>query len=56
MAQRLHEKCLLKEGSDFWVRDLPKTAEELRKYPPFEFENWAVNALDRFPLIFPPLE
>lgn len=46
MAQRLRERCLLKEGTDFWVRDLPKTAEELRKYPPFEFENWAVNALN----------
>ncbi len=46
MAQRLKDKCLIKEGTDFWVRDLPKTAEDLRKYPPFEFENWAVNALN----------
>ncbi len=46
MAQRLADVCKLREGEDFWVRDLPKTAEELRKYPPFEFENWAVNALN----------
>lgn len=46
MAKRLTERCFLKEGQDFWVRDLPKTAGELRKYPPFEFENWAVTALN----------
>jgi adenine-specific DNA-methyltransferase len=32
-------------GRGFVVRDLPKTEAELRKYPPFEFENWAVVAL-----------
>jgi len=31
------------------VRDLPKTEEELRKYPPFGFENWAVVALGGIP-------
>ena len=31
------------------VRDLPKTEDELRKYPPFEFENWAVVALGGIP-------
>lgn len=46
MAQRLEKNCHIREGKDFHVRDLPKTAEELRKYPPFEFENWAVNALN----------
>ena len=46
MARRLELTCGLKEGKDFRVRDLPKTAEELRKYPHFEFENWAVNALN----------
>lgn len=46
MAKRLVKDCVLREGTDFWVRDLPKTPEELRKYPPFEFENWAVNALN----------
>ncbi|MGI9172511.1 MAG: DNA methyltransferase [Chthoniobacterales bacterium] len=52
MAQRLKKDCGLKEdealqqiGRGFIVRDLPKTEEELRKYPPFEFENWAVVAL-----------
>ena len=46
MASRLIDNCLLKEGRDFYVRDLPKTTEQLRKYPPFEFENWAVTALN----------
>ncbi len=46
MAQRLVDVCKLREGVDFWVRDLPKTSEQLRAYPPFEFENWAVNALN----------
>ena len=46
MAERLKTVCKLKEGRDFYVRDLPKTPEQLRKYPPFEFENWAVNALN----------
>jgi DNA modification methylase len=52
MAQRLKKDCGLQEdeklqqiGRGFVVRDLPKTEEELRKYPPFEFENWAVVAL-----------
>ncbi len=46
MAQRLEDKCRLREGKDFFLRDLPKTEEELRAYPHFEFENWAVTALN----------
>ena len=46
MADRLEKYCHIREGRDFYVRDLPKSPEELRKYPPFEFENWAVNALN----------
>ena len=49
MAKRLKDVCGLKEGVDFVVRDLPKTWEELKKYPPFEFQNWAVNALGGIP-------
>src|SRR5260370_32922820 len=52
MVKRLKKDCGLKEDEKLWqigrgfvVRDLPKTEEELRKYPPFEFENWAVVAL-----------
>ncbi len=52
MAKRLRDVCgirddveLVKTGRGFVVQDLPKTEEELRKYPPFEFENWAVLAL-----------
>jgi site-specific DNA-methyltransferase (adenine-specific) len=46
MSQRLEKYCRVREGENIYVRDLPKTIEELRKYPPFEFENWAVNALN----------
>jgi len=54
MAKRLRDKnvCGLPEGEELWaigrgfiVRDLPKSEEELHKYPPYEFENWAVVAL-----------
>ena len=58
MAKRLRDKkvCGLPEDEKLWaigrgfiVRDLPKTETELRKYPPFEFENWAVVALGGIP-------
>jgi hypothetical protein len=58
MAKRLKDKnvCGLPENEKLWgigrgfiVRDLPKTEAELRKYPPFEFENWAVIALGGMP-------
>jgi len=45
MAQRLYELFKLREGTDFWVDDLPKTEEDLRILPHFEFQNWAVIAL-----------
>lgn len=52
VAKRLKKDTALKEdeklqhlGRGFVVRDLPKNEEELRKYPPFEFENWAVVAI-----------
>ena len=49
MAKRLKKECGLKEGRDFIIRDMPKTIAELLKYPPFEFQNWAVNALGGVP-------
>jgi hypothetical protein len=56
MAKRLKKDCGLKEDENLWeigrgfiVRDLPKTEGELRKYPAFEFENWAVVALGGIP-------
>ncbi len=56
MAKRLKKDCGLKEDEKLWeigrgfiVRDLPKTEEELRKYPAFEFENWAVVVLGGIP-------
>ncbi|MEK6677752.1 MAG: DNA methyltransferase [Planctomycetota bacterium] len=56
MAKRLRDACKLREDESLWrigrgfiVRDLPKTEVELRKYPFFEFENWAVTALGGVP-------
>ena len=52
MAKRLRDVCRLPEDEKLWragrgfvVRDLPRTETELRRIPPFEFENWAVIAL-----------
>jgi DNA modification methylase len=45
MAKRLVKDCRLTEGKDFSVRDLPWSEAQLRKIPPFEFENWAIIAL-----------
>lgn len=52
IANRLRDVCKLPEdekrwrdGSGFIVRDLPRSEAELRRIPPFEFENWAVIAL-----------
>ncbi len=52
MAKRLRNVSRLPENETLWglgrgfvVRDLPKTEQELRRIPPFEFENWAVIAL-----------
>jgi len=52
MAKRLYKDCALVEDEKLWlagrgfvVRDLPWTEAQLRKIPPFEFENWAVIAL-----------
>jgi len=55
MAQRLKKIGLQEnekawhDGKGFIIRDLPKTESQLRKMPPFEFENWAVNALGGIP-------
>jgi adenine-specific DNA-methyltransferase len=49
MVKRLQDRLGLKEGDDFAVKDLPKTEEELRRMPHFEFQNWAVIALGGVP-------
>lgn len=56
MAQRLRKVCGLREDETLWksgrgfvVRDLPWSEQQLRKLPPFEFENWAVIALGGIP-------
>ena len=52
MAKRLRDVVRLPENETLWragrgfvVRDLPQTEQQLRRLPPFEFENWAVIAL-----------
>ncbi len=56
MAKRLRDVCGLKEGQAAWlagsgfiVEGLPWSEAQLRKLPPFEFENWAVIALGGIP-------
>lgn len=56
MAQRLRKDCGMREDEKLWndgrgfvVRDLPWSEDQLRKIPPFEFENWAVIALGGIP-------
>jgi hypothetical protein len=49
VARRLESDCGIREGVNFWIKDMPKTVEELRQYPAFEFQNWAINALGGTP-------
>ena len=56
MAKRLRDVCKVREDETLWrsgkgfvVRDLPRSIEQLRAMPPFEFENWAVIALGGIP-------
>ncbi len=49
MADRLRDECKLRQDTDFFVVDLPRTEEELRRMPHFEFQNWAVVALGGVP-------
>lgn len=49
MSNRLEAVCKLKEGTDFTLRDLPRSEKQLRQMPHFEFENWAVIALGGIP-------
>ncbi len=49
VGQRLVKDCNLTEGTDFTIRDMPKTVEDLRQYPAFEFQNWAIIALGGTP-------
>lgn len=56
MAKRLRDNCGLTESDRLWkigrgfiVRGLPWTDPQLRKLPPFEFENWAVIAIGGIP-------
>lgn len=49
MADRLWNEYKLNEGKDFEVISIYKTADDLMKLPPFEFQNWAVIALGGIP-------
>jgi DNA modification methylase len=56
MAKRIRDNCGLSESEALWrinrgfvVRDLPWTEAQLRKLPAYEFENWAVIAVNGTP-------
>ena len=49
MAERLEKRLGLKAGVDLALKDMPKTTDQLRRMPPFEFQNWAVVALGGIP-------
>lgn len=49
MAERLEKRLGLKEDTDFTLKDMPKSIEQLRRMPHFEFQNWAVVALGGIP-------
>jgi len=49
MATRLESRLGLKPDIDFTLKDMPKTTEQLRKMPHFEFQNWACVALGGIP-------
>ena len=56
MAKRLRDVCHFQENEKLWqagrgfvVRDLPWSEEQLRRIPPYEFENWAIIALGGIP-------
>jgi DNA modification methylase len=49
MSDRLRDVSHLRQDTDFFVIDLPRSEEELRRMPPFEFQNWAVVALGGVP-------
>jgi hypothetical protein len=56
IAKRLRKDYGLREDETAWlagrgfiVRDLPRSEKELRRIPPFEFENWAVIAIGGIP-------
>jgi DNA modification methylase len=49
VEHRMNKEYGLTEGKDFVIRSLPMTIEELRKYPAFEFQNWAIIALGGTP-------
>lgn len=49
MTGRLESRLGLREGTDFLVKDMPKSEVELRRMPHFEFQNWAIIALGGIP-------
>lgn len=49
MAKRLNDECKLRQDTEFFIVDLPRSIDELRRMPPFEFQNWAVIALGGIP-------
>jgi DNA modification methylase len=45
MADRLARRVHLKERADFRLIDMPRELSDLHGMPPWEFQNWAINAL-----------
>jgi DNA modification methylase len=56
MATRLEQKCKIRQNDALWkadrgfiVKGMPTTAEQLQKLDPFDFQNWAIIAIDGYP-------
>lgn len=49
MADRLHRDLQLMEGVDFHVRTMQTDMDRLENMDPYDFQNWAVNALGGIP-------
>ena len=49
MADRLHRDLKLMEGVDYHVRTMQTDMDRLENMDPYDFQNWAVNALGGIP-------
>lgn len=56
MADRLEKKCKIRQSEALWkvdrgfiLKGMPMTAETLEKMDPFDFQNWAIIAIDGYP-------
>jgi hypothetical protein len=56
MADRLEKRCKIKQSEALWkadrgfvVKGMPITVEQLAKMDPFDFQSWAIIAIDGYP-------